>query len=310
MKKFYTLTFILWTTLSFGQAPPIGLIGVNTPYFEDFTGLGPSDTAFIPGWTAINTIDSSTLTMSVSDGSSATGNAYNVGATGSEDRAFGILADATTIPALVAVFQNNTGSTVTKITIQARMEQWRASGNNGVNEKVAFSYSLDATNPNNGTWTPVTALDLNEKLTSSSTAVAVNGNLSPNYSNLASIISGLNWLNGTTLWIKWVDTNEAGANGLFAIENFYLSVGEVLGIKQNAISGLNMYPNPVKDGNLFITSNSDEAKSVAVYDTLGKQVLNAKTSNKAVNVSALKSGSYIVKITEEGKTDTKKLIIE
>ena len=84
----------------------------------------------------------------------------------------------------------------------------------------------------------------------------------------------------------------------------------VLSVKQNEISGLNVYPNPVKNGTLYISSDSASAKSVEIYDILGKQVLNAKTSNNAVNVSSLTSGSYIVKITEEGKTDTKKLIIQ
>lgn len=83
-----------------------------------------------------------------------------------------------------------------------------------------------------------------------------------------------------------------------------------LSVNQNEISGLSIYPNPVTKGTLYITSNSASAKSVAIFDVLGKQVLNAKTSNNAVNVSNLKGGVYILKITEEGKTDTKKLIIE
>ncbi len=83
-----------------------------------------------------------------------------------------------------------------------------------------------------------------------------------------------------------------------------------LSVKQNTIAGLNVYPNPVKNGNLYITSNSSNAKTVAVYDILGKQVLESKTSNNAVNVSNLKSGAYIVRITEDGNTDTRKLIIE
>ncbi len=76
------------------------------------------------------------------------------------------------------------------------------------------------------------------------------------------------------------------------------------------INGLKVYPNPVTDGNLYITSNSSSAKTVAVYDILGKQVLNSKTSNNAVNVSSLKGGAYIVRITEDGNTDTRKLIIQ
>lgn len=314
MKKFYTLSIILLTSLSFGQTP-ISLIGVNVPYSEDFSGMGATETAFIPGWTAIRVAGSgtigATLTMAAMDGSASTGNVYNVGATASEERAFGTLADDTTVPALGAVFINNTGGTVSKISIQTRMEQWRESSNATVNEAVTFSYSFDATSLNTGTWTTVTALDLNEKLTTATTNLAVNGNLASNYSNLASIISGLNWTNGTNLWIKWTDANDAGSDGLFAIDNFIISVSEAtLGLKQNAIAGLNMYPNPVSNGTLYITSNSSEAKSVAIFDVLGKQVLNSKTSNSAVNVSNLKSGSYFVKVTEDGKTDTKKLIIQ
>lgn len=300
---------VLWATLSFGQTP-IGLIGVNVSYSEDFSGMGSTQTVFLPGWTAINTVNGATLTMAVTNGNTSTGNAYNVGATGDGERAFGTLADASTIPALGAVFQNNTGSTVSKISIQTRMEQWKESGNASVNETVLFYYSLNATNLSTGTWTPVTALNLNEKLTSASTNLAVNGNLATNYTNMATLISGLNWANGTNLWIKWVDTNDSGANGLYAIENFVISVGEVLGVKQNTIAGLNMYPNPVSKGTLYITSNSSEVKSVVIFDLLGKEVLKTKTAANAVNVSSLKSGSYIVKITEEGKTDTKKLIIQ
>ncbi|MBC7846794.1 MAG: T9SS type A sorting domain-containing protein [Flavobacterium sp.] len=309
MKKLYTLSIVLLTTLSFGQTP-ISLIGVNVPYSEDFSGMGASSTDFLPGWTAINVNTGTTLTMGVTNGNTSTGNAYNVGATADEERAFGTLADATVTPALGAVFQNNTGSVVTKLAIQTRMEQWKQSGNLGVNETVAFYYSLNATSLSDGTWTAVTALNLNEKLTTVNTNLAVNGNLSANYTNISNIISGLNWANGSNLWIKWVDNNDAGANGMYAIENFTISANQVLGVKQNTISGLNMYPNPVSNGTLYITSNSSEAKSVSVYDLLGKQVLNAKTSNNAVNVSSLKGGSYIVKITEDGKTDTKKLIIQ
>jgi hypothetical protein len=191
------------------------------------------------------------------------------------------------------------------------MEQWRESGNATVDETVAFYYSLDATSLSTGTWTPVTALDLKEKLTTATSNLPVNGNLATNYTYpVQSTITGLNWTNGTNLWIKWADTNDSGANGLYAIDNFSIIITETLGIKQNTIAGLNMYPNPVSNGTLYITSNSSEAKSVTIFDVLGKQVLNSKTSSNAVNVSNLVGGVYFVKITEDGKTDTKKLIIE
>jgi hypothetical protein len=309
MKKFYTLSIVLLTSLSFGQTP-ISFVGSNLPYNENFDGMGALLTDYIPGWTAINATDGTTLTMGLTNGAAGSGNVYNVGTTSSEERAFGTLADATTTPALGAVFQNNTGGMVTKISIQARMEQWKESGNASVNEAVAFYYSLDATTLNNGTWTAVTALNLNEKLTDVSSNNAVNGNLFSNYTNLSNIITGLSWANGANLWIKWVDTNDAGSNGMFAIDNFSLTINDPLSVKQNSIAGLNIYPNPVSNGTLYITSNSSEAKSVAVYDVLGKQVLNTKTSSNAVNVSNLTGGVYFVKVTEDGKTDTKKLIIQ
>ena len=310
MKKFYTLPIILLAFLSFGQTP-ISLIGVNVPYLEDFSGMGATQTDFIPGWTAINVLNGATLSMAVTDGLASAGNVYNVGAVGSEERAFGTLADASIVPAIGAVFTNNTGGTVSKIAIQTRMEQWRESDNAGINETVAFSYSLDATSLTTGTWTTVSALDLKEKLTTATTNLAVNGNLLANYTNLANIITGLNWINGTNLWVKWNDVNDAGSNGLYAIDNFTISVSEAtLGLKLNTITGLNMYPNPVSNGTLYITSNSSEEKKVAVYDVLGKQVLESKTSNNTVDVNNLKAGAYIVKITEGGKTDARKLIIQ
>src|SRR5690606_29163433 len=83
-----------------------------------------------------------------------------------------------------------------------------------------------------------------------------------------------------------------------------------LGISQNDIAGLQVYPNPVSNGNLFITSDSTAPKAVVVYDVLGKVVAKATVDNMPMNVSNLNQGVYIVKITEEGKTATRKLVVK
>jgi hypothetical protein len=75
------------------------------------------------------------------------------------------------------------------------------------------------------------------------------------------------------------------------------------------IDGLKMYPNPTKN-NLFIETALNSDINVSIVNMLGKEVVNANVVNNTVNVSSLTSGIYIVKITEEGKTSTKKLIIE
>ena len=82
-----------------------------------------------------------------------------------------------------------------------------------------------------------------------------------------------------------------------------------LGTQQEEITGLKVYPNPVSNGTLFIETSANAEKTVTVYDVLGKQVLNTTTSNNAINVASLHTGVYIVNITEEGKTASRKLVI-
>ena len=82
-----------------------------------------------------------------------------------------------------------------------------------------------------------------------------------------------------------------------------------LGTSENSISGLKIYPNPAKN-NLFISSDSFAEKQVELYDVLGKVALKTKVTNTPINLSGLTSGVYVVKVTEEGKTATRKLVIE
>lgn len=88
-----------------------------------------------------------------------------------------------------------------------------------------------------------------------------------------------------------------------------LTFTAALSVKQNSIAGLKVYPNPVTNGTLFISTDNNTTKSVAVYDVVGKQVINT-VATSSVNVSSLKSGVYMVKITEDGKTGTRKIVIQ
>ncbi|MDV6170376.1 T9SS type A sorting domain-containing protein [Flavobacterium sp. DG1-102-2] len=96
--------------------------------------------------------------------------------------------------------------------------------------------------------------------------------------------------------------------GYIYFDNLSLIVNGVAGVNDNTIEGLQLFPNPVSEGTLNITSSNNNDKDVVVYDMLGKTVLSAKVTNGTVEVSNLTAGIYIVKITEEGKTATRKLI--
>ncbi len=71
-----------------------------------------------------------------------------------------------------------------------------------------------------------------------------------------------------------------------------------------------VFPNPSTNGFVNISSPNAEAISVNVYDVLGKQVLNNTITNNRLNVSSLNSGLYILKISQNGNSVTKKLVIK
>lgn len=88
-----------------------------------------------------------------------------------------------------------------------------------------------------------------------------------------------------------------------------LSYSAALATTQNEIAGLKVYPNPVSNGVLHVESNLNTERTISLFDVLGKQVLSTTTSNNTINVAALNSGVYIVKITEGGNTATRKVVI-
>ncbi|WP_291097197.1 MULTISPECIES: T9SS type A sorting domain-containing protein [unclassified Flavobacterium] len=75
------------------------------------------------------------------------------------------------------------------------------------------------------------------------------------------------------------------------------------------IEGLSLYPNPVSNGRVYITSKNDLDKEIIVFDVLGKKVLQTMLSSKELNISNLISGVYIIKINENDASATRKLIV-
>jgi hypothetical protein len=76
------------------------------------------------------------------------------------------------------------------------------------------------------------------------------------------------------------------------------------------IEGLNLYPNPVSNGKVYITSKNDLDKEIIIFDVLGKKALQTTISSKELNISNLAPGVYIIKINEGDATATRKLIVK
>jgi len=79
-------------------------------------------------------------------------------------------------------------------------------------------------------------------------------------------------------------------------------------VNDNVLNSITMYPNPTNGNILFIKAT--ENTKVTIYNLLGKVVHSASiTANKNdIDVSKLNNGIYVVKITADGKSSTKKLI--
>jgi hypothetical protein len=100
-----------------------------------------------------------------------------------------------------------------------------------------------------------------------------------------------------------------GANGSGELYGNFLFGADclVFGVDDNLLSQVSLFPNPATDIVNIQLPNTVEMKSIAVYDVLGKVVVNSATNNQ-INVSQLNGGVYMVTIETNQGTVTKKII--
>lgn len=81
-----------------------------------------------------------------------------------------------------------------------------------------------------------------------------------------------------------------------------------LSVADNTIDGFSIYPNPSSTGSIRVTTAANQNKNVQIFDMLGKKVID-KNTTATVNISALQAGIYIVKVTENNVSATKRLVV-
>lgn len=82
-------------------------------------------------------------------------------------------------------------------------------------------------------------------------------------------------------------------------------------VNDNAIAGLKIYPNPNKGNTLYVTSDLIGNKSIVIFDVLGKQIIsNSNVTDSGINIGSLKAGIYMVNVTQDGKSATRKLVVQ
>ncbi len=180
-----------------------------------------------PG-TAIATIDAGS-------GSSNNGSFYSYGTGASTERALGGLGSGGTYfdsPATGAVagwmavaLQNTTGVTINSLNVHYDGEQWRNSGD-GAAQTMTMQYGFGTTFTGVTTWNNAGSAFEFTSPQPTGPAGALDGNAAPNRTaNIGGTLTSLNWTAGSTLWVRWVETNESGSDHGLAIDNVVVAAG-------------------------------------------------------------------------------------
>jgi len=92
------------------------------------------------------------------------------------------------------------------------------------------------------------------------------------------------------------------------VEDYTINVNPALSAASFDKNSLKFYPNPVKD--ILTLSNATAIEKVSVYNMLGQEMLVAKINANSgqVNLSALPTGSYMVKVVSGNASNTIKVL--
>lgn len=75
------------------------------------------------------------------------------------------------------------------------------------------------------------------------------------------------------------------------------------------IEDLNIFPNPVSNGKVYIYTRLNLTKRIEIYDVLGKKIFSQTLYGKELKINDLNPGVYILKIKEGEFSATRKLVI-
>ena len=81
-------------------------------------------------------------------------------------------------------------------------------------------------------------------------------------------------------------------------------------LHNDEITGFKLYPNPAIADVVYVTTQQNSLKDVRIYDVFGELILREKLSAKAMNISRLSPGVYVVQVTENDKSITRKLVVK
>ena len=71
-----------------------------------------------------------------------------------------------------------------------------------------------------------------------------------------------------------------------------------------------MYPNPVTNGKVYITTANNSPKEIFIYDVFGTLILKTTILGKELSLNDMDAGVYVLRVFEKDKMATRKLIVK
>ena len=102
--------------------------------------------------------------------------------------------------------------------------------------------------------------------------------------------------------------SNSGSEAMF-IDNVRVFADSIIGVDDFTNKGFTIYPNPAQGEVITISSATNQVKDVVVYNMLGQTVLQTRVANSKLNIGSLKSGVYMIQVTEDDYTSTEKLVV-
>lgn len=206
----------------------------STNYTQDFdtlanTGSGITWTngTTLSGWYAKTDATASIVTYGTNAGTTTAGALYSFGTASATDRAFGFAssnsytgASGTGKGYIGWRLKNNTGSTITSLSVTWTGEQWRKENNASAHTlNLFYQTGTTVTDLTAGTWTTATST-FTTPIIGATTAAALDGNLAANrVAGIVATISGLSLASGDEIMLRWEDLNDVGNDHLMAIDD-------------------------------------------------------------------------------------------
>lgn len=271
MKNIYSLFALIFSTIIFAQ---------TTIYTENFGT--PTATTLIPDYTGFQATAPVTYS-GTSDVRTSTPSTGYTGASGNGCVFIGAVTTASGNPAKTLIVSGIKTTNYNSISLSLGHQK----GTNASSNELTIEVSADGSS-----WTPLTYTRATGTGTSNWILITPTGSIP------------------TTASLSIRFTNPLDSNVGFRIDDLKLTGTEIpLATSTSNKEAFQIFPTKVTNGLIFINSDTNALKNVKIYDATSKLVINTQTK-KEVNVSKLSKGIYILNVEENGKSTSKKFMIQ